>query len=579
MSAIPAPLSRPSSRAWLAGTALFLLPLLAYLPALRAGFIWDDDLWVTGNPSLRTLAGLGQIWLLPLQQANGQYYPLSVSSFWLDYHLWGLHPLPYHALNVLLHAASTLLLWRLLRSLQVPGAWLAAAIFAIHPVQAESVAWISERKNVLAGVFYLAALLASLRFSSGAARRRWYALAFGLFLLAMFSKTVAGSFPAVVLLIVYWKRGRLTRRDVLPLLPFFAVSIAMGLLTGWLEVHVVLAAGPEWEFSFPQRILIAGQALWFYAAKLLWPVQLNFMYPKWPVDPHRPLLWLYPIAAAAVIPILWLLRRPIGRGPFVCVSLFAGCLFPALGFANLYPMRYTFAQDHFQYFASIGLIVLFVAAAARLTANRPGALRLLGAGMMMLLVPLTFIRAGVFRSSDTLYQDTLAKNPNAWMAHNNLGLYDLFTLGDTARALREFQTAAAIDAVPAEPRINLARVHMLLGDAESGPNIPTLANPAFYADGWIAIGRARWNQQDLSGAREAFKNAAVRSPESVLAHLNLAAVLDTQGDRDQAIAEWRSVRELAAASPAGKAALSQALAGDPRLSSAADKLAGAPPAP
>ena len=245
---------------WLAPIALFLLPLIAHLPVLGWFHLGRRPL---GHRQLLLRPGRTGKSGFSLHQANGQYYPLSVSSFWLEYHLWGLNPLPYHIANVLLHAVSGVLLWRLLRILEVPGAWLAAAIFAVHPVQAESVAWISERKNVLAGVFYLATLLTYLRWLN-ASHRRWYFFAFFLFLLAMFSKTVAGSFPAVMLLILYWKNGRITRRDVLPLLPFFvSQKAAMGLLTGWLEVHVVLASGPEWQFSLPQRLLIAGHAFWF----------------------------------------------------------------------------------------------------------------------------------------------------------------------------------------------------------------------------------------------------------------------------------------------------------------------------
>ncbi|HSU37977.1 MAG TPA: hypothetical protein VLJ38_00385, partial [Polyangiaceae bacterium] len=234
-----------------------LLTLLSYLPALHGGFVWDDDSWTIRLGSLfHDSSGLGSIWLRPT--AMQQYYPLSGTTFWVDYQLWGFRPFPYHWENVLLHASSALLFWRVLRRLEVQGAWLASAVFALHPVMVESVAWIAERKNVLAMVLCLAAALAYLRYELAAepaelrpvevqtagARSRpvrrqaaaFYVLAWLLFLAALLAKTFVCTFPAVILLLAWWRRGRLRwRHDVLPTLPFFAVAIGMCALTAWLE--------------------------------------------------------------------------------------------------------------------------------------------------------------------------------------------------------------------------------------------------------------------------------------------------------------------------------------------------------
>ena len=313
----PAPSARTAaavSRTLLAAAAVLGLTLAAYAPALQANYIWDDDDHVTKNPTLRSLDGLRQIWFLPT--ALPQYYPAVHTTFWLEYHLWGLHPVGYHLVNVLLHACNALLFWRLLVRLAVPGAWLAAAILAVHPVEVESVAWITERKNVLSLALSLAAILAYLRFSPFEMRRRrrscsaagrygWYASALILFAVALLSKTVVASLPAVLLVLAAWKRSRIGRRDVAPLLPFFLLGTCLGLATVWLERMHVGAAGEEWDFTILDRVLMAGRALWFYAAKLAWPQPLAFFYPRWQVDDRVWWQYLFPFASLAVIAALW----------------------------------------------------------------------------------------------------------------------------------------------------------------------------------------------------------------------------------------------------------------------------------
>ena len=150
------------NRAWLLGLLLVAATLLAYQPAWQAGFIWDDDDYVTDNPLLTAPDGLKRIWFS--LDSPSQYFPLTYTVFRIERALWGLNPAGYHWVNILLHAANALLVWRLLRRLSVPGAWLAAAIFALHPVQVESVAWITELKNVLSLFFFLLALLAWVEF-------------------------------------------------------------------------------------------------------------------------------------------------------------------------------------------------------------------------------------------------------------------------------------------------------------------------------------------------------------------------------------------------------------------------------
>ena len=345
---------------WLAGLILLLAPFVLYSPLFDAGYIWDDNALVTDNLNLRSLHGLWRIWFVP--GATPQYYPATYSSFWLEYQFWGLNPVASHFVNVLLHSLNAIVLWRLLRFLGVPGAWLAAALFALHPVYVESVAWISERKNVLSGLLYLTSAWMFLRYALGTRVGRWlYAGSLSLFMLALFAKTITCSLPAVLVILIWWKRGEVDRRIWLTLLPFFIVGAALGLYTVWIEKHFVGAQGVDWDLSWVERCLIAGRALWFYAGKLFWPENLTFIYPRWVIDVRDWFQYLYPVAVVTLVAGLWFARGRIGRGPVAAVLIFCGTLVPALGFFDVYPMRYSFVADHFQYLASIGLLVLFAA--------------------------------------------------------------------------------------------------------------------------------------------------------------------------------------------------------------------------
>lgn len=277
-----------AARARIAAGAAFVVvaTIVAYLPSIRAGFIWDDDQHVTDNTLLRSARGLKLIWTA--LGATPQYYPLTHTSFWIEYHLWGSSPTGYHVINVALHAGSALLLWRILRLLRVPGAWLATCLFALHPIEVESVAWITERKNVLSGVFYSGAMLAYLTGTRGDSRPRpgWYLCSLVLFACALLSKTLTGTLPGAILLILWWKDGRLPWKHGLHLAPMIVAAFAAGSITSWMERTQVGAAGPDWDFSILERTLIAGRALWFYAYKIVVPYQFTFVYPRWEVDPH-----------------------------------------------------------------------------------------------------------------------------------------------------------------------------------------------------------------------------------------------------------------------------------------------------
>jgi tetratricopeptide (TPR) repeat protein len=433
---------------WPGVLVIVCLTLLAYSSVFTADFIWDDDAYVLNNVHLRSVEGLRSIWFEP--GATPQYYPLVFTVFWVEYHLWGLDPLGYHLVNILLHGANALLLWSCLRRIALPGAFWAACLFAVHPVQVESAAWVTELKNVLSLFFYLLAFRVYWHgFGDPGAetpvRTRvvpWLT-SLGCFTLSLFSKTVSGSLPAAILLVRWWQTGRIRWRELVRLIPFFALALLLGRQTARLEVTHVLARGPEWDFSLVDRVLIAGRALWFYAAKLFWPHPLLFSYPRWQIDAGTWWQYLFPLALLCLLALLWRGRQRFGRGPLAGVLFFVGTLFPAIGFFNVYPMRFSFVADHFQYSAAIGMFVLWGAGFHLLGMKRPRAVTLCGGAIILVLTLLTWQQGRIYRNNLVLFSDTLAKNPASWFSYSNRATWHA-NAGEDDLALADIASSLAI---------------------------------------------------------------------------------------------------------------------------------------
>jgi len=502
---------RWGGRDWLVAPLLMIAVLAVYHPAWRGRLIWDDDRHVT-SPELRSGHGLWQIWFE--LGATQQYYPLTHSVFWIEQTLWGDEPLGYHLLNIALHGLAAVLVWRILRCLDVPGAFWAAAIFALHPLQVESVAWISELKNTLSTVFCLAALLAYLSFDR-TRRISWYVLALGLFGLALLSKTVTAVLPPALLVILWWQRGRLAwRRDVLPLVPWLLLGAAAGGLTAWVERKLIRAEGAEFDFSFLERLLIAGRAVWFYLGKLFWPADLIFTYPRWLI--HQAGFWqyLFPLSALTVLLTLWLLRRR-ARAPLAAALCYVGALFPALGFFNVYPFRYSFVADHFQYLASLAIIVPVVGGVTwffrqggrlwRLTG------RMLGFSLLTLLAVLSWQQSRMYADLETLYRTTIARNPDCWLAYYNLGVV----------LSKAKQMPAAVECYKQTLRL-----------------VPR------YAEAHNNLGMALGQQGDLTEALEQLRQAVEIRPDFAEAHSNLASLLLPAGHVLEAREHYQRALEL-----------------------------------
>lgn len=472
----------PAARAWAGWAAMLFLVALVYSPVFRAGLIWNDPDYVT-KPGLRSLHGLWRIWFEV--GATEQYYPALHTAFWLEHRVWGGSPLGYHLINLALHATGAWLFGCVLRRLAVPGAWFGALLFAVHPVCVESVAWISEEKNTLSLVFYLAAVLAYLRFDrdgEGARPGRWYALASLLFAGAVLSKSLTATLPPALLVLAWWRRGRLSwRRDGAPLAPWFAGGAAVGLFTAWVERTYVGAQGAPFALGPVERTLLAGRATAFYLGKCLWPARMNFIYPRWTIDAARPFAYAFPALALALAGAAWAWRRR-SRAPLAAYLFFVGSLFPTLGFLNVYAFLFSYVADHWQYLPMLGILALLAGAWGRWAARaRPAALAAAGVVLGVLSL-LSWRETWMYHDVWTLYRTIVRRNPDAWLAHSNLGTLEM-AAGRPAAAEAEYRLA--MRTAPPYPELHFNRADALvrlgrLDEAIAEYEAALRLNPGYY---------------------------------------------------------------------------------------------------
>ena len=564
---------------------ILVATFLAYFPVWQCAYIWDDDDYVTKNVHLRTLDGLWRLWI---PKTTRQYYPVVFSTFWLEYQLWGLRPLGFHLVNVLLHAVNGILAWRIASRLKIPGAWMIGAVFALHPVHVESVAWITERKNVLSGLFYLSSMLAYLRFSRlrGTARLqedadmqggawRWYVFSLALFVLALLSKSVTCSLPAALILVMLWQRKPLTIAQLAPLAPMFVIGFALAMHTAHLERVSVGAEGKEFMLSFADRLIIACNALLFYPQKLLisWP--LIFTYPRWTIDSSE---WqsYWAVAVVAVVTAISLVAYRRGmRGPALALAYFAGTIFPALGFFNIYPMVYSFVADHFQYLASLGIIALMVAAFARAPA-RPQVLGILGAIVLACFGVLTWQRCWVYQDEETLWRVTRHQNGSAFIAAANLGKIlgdrgesdeaielfqevlaqhpdmrnvrnllakELLRAGRHQEALREYQD---LQSEFGEYETNIAQTYQAMGDLVNAEEHYRLAvqHPDIGPGAMVLLAHMLMQQHRVPEAIELLRRYLDHAPHDAFVRLLIADAHALAGDFESAVQQGeRALRE------------------------------------
>lgn len=529
---------------WVLGLLLFVAVAVAYLPAWHAGFIWDDDDYVTNNPLLIAPDGLQRIWFSTTSPS--QYFPFVYTVFRFEHFLWGFNSTGYHCVNILLHAVNALLVWQLLKRLSVPGAWLAAAIFALHPVNVESVAWITELKSVLSLFFVLLTLLAWLNFIEQQHRQlwRWYWLALLFYLFALFSKTTACTLPVALLLILWLQHKPVNRLRLLQIVPFLVLGIGMGLLTMWWERYHIGTQGKMFALSLPDRILVASHAIWFYLGKLLWPVNLIFSYPKWTIVSTDLLAYGWLMAGIVSCMAIYFGRKFFGRNVEVAAIFYVVTLSPTLGFIMLYTFRYTYVADHYQYVACLGPIALAVAGitAGFEKLGKSGQLLkpLLCGLLLVMLATLTFRQCKTYADIETLWRVTIERNPTSWMAHNNLG-YALLKAGRVDDAITQFKASMDIepDNEAAYYDLGIALLRKGRVDEAVSQFLAALALQPDYAEAHNNLGDAMFQKGQTDEAINHYRKALQIKPDYAEAHYNLGVALLQEGQTDEAIIHFQ----------------------------------------
>ncbi len=535
----------PRGRALIFAVVLAAVTILAYRPAWHGDFLWDDDAYIINNELLTAPDGWQRIWFS--LDSPSQYFPLTYSIFRIEHALWGLNTTGYHWVNLLLHVANALLVWAVLARLRVPGAWLAAAIFALHPVQVESVAWITERKNVLMAFFFLLTVLAWIAFLDERTKRAWlfYCLALVLYVLALSAKATACTLPAALFLILWLQKKPITVRRLVQIIPFVVLGVAMGLLAVWWEHYHQGTNRAVFPFLSPiERVLVASRAVWFYLSKLIWPSNLTFIYPRWNISPGRLLDYIWLVAGVGVCVAIYFLRRYVGRSVEVASAFFAATLSPVVGLIMLFTFRYTFVADHYQYLACIGPIALATAGIVSL-ADTFQQYRAVIVSVALLVVAslamLTWRQAGTYNDIETLWRTTLARNPECWMAHTNLGLA-LLQKGRIDDAIAHYRSALQMQPDSWDAEYNLGTA--LLGKAQMDEAIlhceRAVAMRPTDPDAQVSLGDALFQKGRIDDAIAHYQKAVMVRPDHFLARYRLGHALLEKGELDSAIQVCRT---------------------------------------
>ena len=560
------------------------MTIFAYRPAWHGGFLWDDDYYIINNELLTAPHGWQRIWLS--LDSPSQYFPLTYSTFRIEHALWGLNTTGYHWVNLLLHVGNALLVWAVLARLGVPGSWLAAAIFALHPVQVESVAWITERKNVLMGFFFLLTLLAWIAFVDKRTRRQWifYCLALIFYVLALSAKATACTLPAALFLILWLQKKPITMRRLMQILPFVVLGIGMGLLVVWWERYHQGTNRAVFTFLSPiERILVASRAVWFYLSKIFWPSKLTFIYPRWNISPSDLLGYIWLLVGIATCVAIYFLRRYFGRSIEVAAAFFVATLSPVLGFIMLFTFRYTFVADHYQYLACIGPISLVSAGIVSLSDKFTQSRAVIVSAALLIVASLgtlTWRQAATYTDIETLWRTTLAKNPECWMAHTNLGLV-LFHKGQIDDAIAHYRSALqmqpdwwdaeynlgtalsakghvdeailhcekAVSMRPTDPDAQVSLANLLVQKRRIDEAIAhyqkaiTVRPDDFFAR--YGLGHALLEKGELESAIQVCRSALLLRPSDADCHTTLAIALEEKGNPAEAIEHYNKALELA----------------------------------
>jgi len=542
----------------MAAGLLLLATFVTYLPALRDGFVWDDGPLITDNRIIQAHDGLYRSWFTTEAM---DYYPVTQSLWWLEWRLWGKNAGGWHAVNVLLHAANVVLVWTVLRRLRIPGAWLAALLFAVHPVNVATVAWISEQKNTLSMLFFALSILWYLRFDE-TSHWRWYGWSLAAFLLALLSKAAVVMLPVVLLGCVWWLHGRLRSRDWLRTVPFFALSILLGLTTVWFQYHRGTLSGRVVHVGgLFSRVAAAGFAPWFYLSKAVLPLDLCMVYPRWNPGAWGWSGWLPGIALTGSVAFLWWKRHGWGRPLLFGLGYFVVMLFPVLGFFDQGFYEFSLVADHWQYYSMAGLTALAAAGAVALGSRlHRGQQPIIGpvAAVVIVLAAMSWQRCRVFRNQETLFRDNLLHNPLAWVAHNDLGIA-LAGSGRIQEAIGHFQQALRIWPDYAEAHYNLGLALSQLGRVQEASEQyeQALRIKPDDAETHCNLGNVLLKQGKINDAIRHYEQALQIKPNFAEAHYNLGNALKKLGRAPEAIAHYEQALRIRPDYPEARNALAR----------------------
>ncbi len=482
---------------WMGGLFLLLVTLLVYIPAMRAGYIWDDDKLLTENPAIKAGNGLYTIWCT--RELN-DWVPLTSTTFWIEWRFWKLNPAGFHVVNILLHGLNSILLWRVLRQLKIPNAWAAALLFAVHPVCVASVAWIAERKNTLSMAFYFISLIFYLRFDAEPKNKKWYGWALAAFALALLAKSSVGILPMVLLLCVWWRRGTVTKQDFLRVIPFFILTALAVSMSMWIQQRAMTRQMTLTHDNLLARLLDGSWAVWFYLWKLILPINLTMIYARWSAQVDAVAAYLPGLLLIGVLAVCWWQRKNWGRAGLFALGYFIIALGPVLGPVKLTYFDFSRVADHLQYLAIPGMLAL--------------AAVVLRKYFWIAVVPLcvlTWQYEKVFASSETIWLDNVAKNPASWTAYRDLGVI-ANQKGDLDGAIAMFKRSIEIQ-----------------------PDYPTA---------YLNLGVAMTKKSKMDEAIELFRKAIKVDGNYAIAHGNLATALSQKGQLDEALTEYKRAIEL-----------------------------------
>lgn len=509
--------------------------IVAFWPVYSAGFIWDDNVMLTDTPLMR-----GPFSALWTGASGVDYFPATYSSLWIEWHLWGLDPVGYHVTNVLLHAISCLVLWRIFVRLKFPAPWLAALLFAVHPVNVESVAWIAERKNVLAMLFYTLTAWSFVRFIQSA-ERKWYIISLAAFLLSLLAKPAAVAWPIVALAILWVSKREKQPSPIITLAPFFLIAIALGLVTMWCQYHFAIKGDAVYQRDFAARLATAGMAVWFYLAKAVIPWPLSFVYPKWEMSPLSIVHWLPLIALAILLVVLWIFRKTWGKPFLFALVYFILLLAPVLGILKISFQRYSYVADHWQYFSLPAVTVLVSLALTKIPYSKFAATVL-----VLLFACLTFAQARNYHSMETIWADTLQKNPNSWVALGGLGL-ERMKAGQVEEGIALCEKSLKIYPNQGESHANVGLALLQLGRVDEGIQHlrDAIQVEPDYVPTYCNLGDALKRQGKFDEAADLFHEAIRRGPNVPMPYNYLGSLLAQQRKIDEAADLFRKAVALA----------------------------------